>query len=87
MVSIMTRRSDRPGFTDRPADPEQWIKAPDPAARSANAQIYCARLTIDVTVAQRAEIKIAAVRRGLSVTDMLRDLLAREFPPSPGDRT
>ena len=31
-------------------------------------------------------IKIAAFRRGITVADMLRDLLAREFPDIGGDR-
>ena len=31
-------------------------------------------------------IKIAAIRRGITVADMLRDLLAREFPDISGDR-
>jgi hypothetical protein len=41
---------------------------------------YSARLTIDVTPASRARIKIAAFGRGQTVADMLRDLLDREFP-------
>jgi hypothetical protein len=42
-------------------------------------------LTIDVTPDLRGRIKIAAFRRGTTVADMLRDVLAREFPPSEGD--
>ena len=41
---------------------------------------FTARLTIDVTPALRGRIKVAAFRRGVTVADMLRDLLAREFP-------
>ena len=33
----------------------------------------------------RGRIKIAAFKRGVTVADMLRDLLAREFPSNPGD--
>ena len=44
-------------------------------------------LTIDVTPDQRARIKIAAFQRGVTVADMLRELLAREFPESNGDAT
>jgi hypothetical protein len=30
----------------------------------------------------RGRIKIVAFQRGITVADMLRDLLAREFPPT-----
>jgi hypothetical protein len=39
-----------------------------------------------VTPDQRGRIKIAAFQRGITVADMLRDLLAREFPPAEGER-
>ncbi|WP_158915876.1 hypothetical protein [Caulobacter sp. S45] len=69
----------RPRFTARPGDADIWVKTPEPtAARSA--AIFTARLTIDVTPAQRGRIKVTAFRRGITVADMLRDLLAREFP-------
>jgi hypothetical protein len=38
-----------------------------------------------VTPELRGRIKIAAFRRGITVADMLRDLLAREFPKPEGD--
>ena len=53
--------------------------------RNADAGGYTARLTIDVTPELRGRIKIAAFRRSVTVADMLRDLLAREFPPTEGD--
>lgn len=42
-------------------------------------------MTIDVTPALRGRIKIAAFRRGVTVADMLREMLAREFPHIEGD--
>ncbi|WP_367160615.1 hypothetical protein ABUE34_04410 [Kozakia baliensis] len=78
----MTERRTLPGFASRPADPERWVKAPD---RTAAANRFTARLTIDVTPALRARIKVAAFQRGMTVADMLRALLAREFPDNPGD--
>jgi hypothetical protein len=81
----MTERSTKRGFTARPADPESWVKAPDPrAARVGDAANFTARLTIDVTPDLRGQIKIAAFQRGVTVADMLRELLAREFPPAEG---
>ena len=38
-----------------------------------------------VTPELRGRIKVAAFRRGVTVADMLRELLAREFPPCEGD--
>ena len=82
----MTERSTRRGFASRPSDAESWIKAPEASASHAvEASAFTARLTIDVTPALRGRIKVAAFRRGATVADMLRDLLAREFPPDPGE--
>jgi hypothetical protein len=71
----------RRGFAARPVDPDVWVRAPEPSNPTERAgDIYTARLTIDVTPALRGRIKIAAFQRGQTVADMLRDLLAREFP-------
>lgn len=81
----MTDRSHRRGFAARPGDAESWIKANDASSRlSGETAAFTARLTIDVTPALRGRIKVAAFRRGLTVADMLRDLLAREFPDDSG---
>jgi hypothetical protein len=79
----MSERPSRRGFASRPANPEHWIKAADSASRDGNAAGFIARLTIDVTPEMRGRIKIAAFRRGITVAEMLRELLAREFPQSP----
>ena len=81
----MSERPARRGFASRPADPDQWIRAAGASPRNDSATGYTARLTIDVTPDQRGRIKIAAFQRGITVADMLRDLLAREFPPTEGD--
>ncbi|WP_429924159.1 hypothetical protein ACQY1H_14220 [Agrobacterium vitis] len=81
----MTERPSRKGFVARPADPEHWIKAAEAPPRNADAGGFTARLTIDVTPELRGRIKIAAFRRSVTVADMLRELLAREFPPTEGD--
>ena len=81
----MSERPIRRGFAARPADPEQWIKAAEVLPRDGEAAGFTARLTIDVTPDQRGRIKIAAFKRGVTVADMLRDLLAREFPTTEGD--
>lgn len=81
----MSERSTRRGFAARPGDAESWIKAPEvTACRAEDAAAFTARLTIDVTPALRGRIKVAAFRRGITVADMLRDLLAREFPDDSG---
>jgi hypothetical protein len=82
----MSERSIPRGFASRPTDPERWIKASDvPQKRGVDVPAFTARLTIDVTPALRGRIKVAAFQRGLTVADMLRDLLAREFPERSGD--
>ena len=82
----MSARSPKRSFAARPADPESWIKAPERHTPRAQAgEDFSARLTIDVTADMRGRIKIAAFQRGQTVADMLRDLLAREFPAADGD--
>ncbi|TPL35557.1 hypothetical protein [Mesorhizobium sp. B2-4-8] len=81
----MTEQSQKRTFTARPADPERWVKASDLSPpRSADASAFTKRLTIDVTPDMRGQIKIAAFQRGVTVADMLRELFAREFPPTEG---
>jgi hypothetical protein len=72
----MTRR-----FAARPGDPERWVRQPEPGAA---ADPFTARLTIDVTPALRARIKIAAFQRGQTMAALLRALLDREFPDREG---
>jgi hypothetical protein len=82
----MNGRSPRRGFAARPASAEAWIKdsATSPS-RSAEASALTARLTVDITPELRGRIKIEAFGRGVTVADMLRELLAREFPNIDGD--
>jgi hypothetical protein len=82
----MSAGGARRGFAARPGDAESWIKAPDaPGRRNDDTSAFSARLTIDITPALRGRIKVAAFRRGVTVADMLRDLLAREFPDDTGE--
>jgi hypothetical protein len=82
----MTRPPPSAASHRGPPIPISWIKAPTRRAREdALPTRFTARLTIDVTPELRGRIKIAAFRRGVTVADMLRELLAREFPPTEGD--
>jgi hypothetical protein len=64
-------------FADPKAD--NWIRQ---GASQDNGRIerYSARLTLDVTPALRTRIKLAAFDRGVTMAEMLRDVLEREFP-------
>ncbi len=82
----MTARDRNRRFAARPGDAEAWVRTAGTApSNSATGGDFTARLTIDITPALRGRIKVAAFRRGITVADMLRDLLAREFPDDPGD--
>ena len=62
---------------------ETWVRKGDGTANgstSSRAELYAARLTIDVTPAMRGRIKVAAFRQGVTVAELLRTLLQREFP-------
>lgn len=81
----MTGRDPKRAFAARPSTPDAWVRTPEPkASPDGKGDIFTARLTIDVTPELRGRIKVAAFRRGLTVADMLRDLLAREFPDAQG---
>lgn len=81
----MSERTVKRGFASRPGDPERWIKATEAQpSRSESPSGFTARLTIDLTPEMRGRIKVAAFRRGVTVADMLRDLLVREFPGDDG---
>ena len=84
----MTGRTGKRGFASRPGDAERWIRAAEtqPDGKAAS-EAFTARLTIDITPELRGRIKVVAFRRGITVADMLRDLLAREFPCTEGDPT
>ena len=81
----MTRRNPKCAFTSRPRDADTWIRSPGLtlSKKGAKSHHFTARLTIDVTPDLRGRIKVAAFRRGITVAEMLRDLLSREFPPNP----
>ncbi|WP_022698279.1 hypothetical protein [Euryhalocaulis caribicus] len=81
----MSDRPNRRAFATRPGDPEQWIRSADAAPRDGKPSGFTARLTVDITPELRGRIKIAAFQSGVTVADMLRDLLAREFPTDEGD--
>ncbi len=69
--------SHKRGFADRPTTPDDWVRAPEAAPKQSDP--YTARLTIDVTPVLRGRIKITAFERGLTVAEMLRTLLEREY--------
>ena len=82
----MSERSERRGFAARPTNADAWIRSAEAEpARIADAAGFTARLTIDITPELRGRIKIIAFQRGVTVAEMLRELLGREFPSTSGD--
>ena len=81
----MSRRGSASPFAARPGAADAWVRTPEASTPSAPAApAYTARLTIDVTPALRGRIKITAFERGITVADMLRTLLEREFGDAAG---
>ena len=76
----MSERDPKRAFAARPSDAEAWVRRSESPPSRDRPSLYTARLTIDVTPGQRGRIKVDAFQRGLTVADMLRALLAREFP-------
>ena len=76
------RPAKRVGIGARPpANPhaEAWIRQGDADALS-KGDVFTARLTLDITPALRSRIKVSAFTQGVTVADLLRALLEREFP-------
>jgi hypothetical protein len=71
----------------RPSDPATRVRTPEPSASNdgAKADLFTARRTIDVKPELHGRITIPAFQRGITVAEMLRDLLSREFPDNAGD--
>ena len=60
---------------------EAWVRMGE-GSDAAKRDLYTARLTLDVTPALRSRIKVAAFTQGITVADMLRDLLEQAFSES-----
>ncbi|MBQ0215723.1 chromosome partitioning protein ParB [Alcaligenes faecalis] len=83
------RTAKRVGIGARPpANPhaEAWIRQGDADALN-KGDLYTARLTLDITPALRARIKVSAFTQGVTVADLLRGLLEREFPEHRRENT
>jgi hypothetical protein len=79
----MSEHDSKRAFAARPSDAEAWVRRTEsPPSRDAEPSLYTARLTIDVTPGQRG--RVAAFERGMTVAELLRTLLAREFPDHDG---
>ncbi len=79
---MTSKRGKRTAIGTRPpANPhaEVWIRQGD-AGGLQKGDHYTARLTLDITPAMRARIKVSAFTQGVTVADLLRNLLEREFP-------
>ena len=82
MTTERSARGNRVGIGVRPpANPhaEAWVRQGE-ANDIQKGDLYTARLTLDITPAMRARIKVSAFTRGVTVAELLRDLLEREFP-------
>ena len=73
----MSRPRPTSRFAARPGAADNWVRAPD--SRAGSPVEFTARLTIDVTPVLSGRIKITAFERGITVAEMLRTLLEREF--------
>lgn len=83
------RTAKRIGIGVRPpANPhaEAWIRQGDADALN-KGDLYTARLTLDITPAMRSRIKVLAFTQGVTVADLLRGLLEREFPEHRRENT
>ena len=71
-----------------PANPhaEAWVRQGE-ADALLKSDLYSARLTLDITPATRARIKVSAFTQGVTVAELLRALLEREFPVASTERT
>jgi len=74
------RRQDARAFAARPRSADAWITATESGASQSRRTANTARLTIDVTPQLRQRLKLAALQRGTTLADLVRDLLVQAFP-------
>ena len=82
MTPERSARGKRVGIGARPpANPhaEAWVRQGE-ANELQKGDLYTARLTLDITPAMRARIKVSAFTQGVTAAELLRALLEREFP-------
>ena len=65
---------------------DAWVRQGDGEALQ-KGDLFTARLTLDVTPAMRARIKVSAFTQGTTVAELLRALLEREFPQSRSEKS
>jgi hypothetical protein len=58
---------------------QSWVRAGKSVGNGTIVNPFTARLTIDITPQLRGQIKIVAFERGVTVAEMLRQLLEREY--------
>lgn len=68
---------------------DAWVRTrtEEPSTMPTKGNLYTARLTIDVTPALRGRIKVSAYERGVTLAELVRDVLYREFPDERVDDT
>ena len=76
--------SKRIGIASRPAihpAAHAWVRegAGGDVDALPKAEVYTARLSVDISAELRARIKVLAFQRGITVAQMLRELLEREY--------
>ena len=66
---------------------ESWVRRGEDRTHghSVKANPHTARLTVDVTPALRGRIKVAAFRTGVTVAELVRELLEESFPDAEKD--
>jgi hypothetical protein len=71
-----------------PANPhaQAWVRQGE-ADGIQKGDLYTARLTLDITPALRARIKVSAFTQGVTVAELLRGLLEKAFPENPRENT
>jgi len=65
---------------------QSWVRTGKSMGNGTIVNPLTARLTIDITPELRGRIKIIAFERGVTVAEMLRHLLEREYSTSQGSR-
>lgn len=75
-----TRQARRHRRTSARESARRSVDSPSDADALGKGDLYTARLTLDITPAMRARIKVSAFTQGVTVADLLRALLEREFP-------
>jgi hypothetical protein len=66
----------------KPTTPDEWVTAGPTEQQAARPTEPIKRITVDIPASLHQRVKVGCALRQTNISDVLREILEREFPPS-----